>query len=136
MRYAGCGYSPDRLDETWWEITTGSCSGCVCCQGYEVCLHRISQYSGGMSRTPTWPVLSLSTKDEALLWRKRLAALARTLDPEEQHFDPDVNGDLRIATWLGENGFRRHNHVCWWRMDDHDLERPREESPGTPSGTH
>lgn len=111
MSRRGSGF---RRGETWFEISLGSCPSNCPCDGFEVCLHRLSNgLHGGRSSSPLWPVLSLPSEEEATTWMKKLTAFAKGIDPKEDVFDQAFNGDGRLGRWLQENGFVKINHVLW-----------------------
>lgn len=109
----GAGSSSHPDDRAWWVVNVTPTSDGNAQHGYEVCLIYITRNSW----SPTWPILACTSRGDAREWAGKLRAFARTISAEDahDHFEQEVNGDARLATWLKENGFRRHNHIWWTR---------------------
>lgn len=108
---AGSLAHPD--DKAWWVVNIAVTSDGNAQHGYEVCLIHVTHSSW----SPTWPILACTSRGDAREWAGKLRAFARTISAEDahDHFEQEVNGDARLAAWLKENGFHRHNHIWWTR---------------------
>lgn len=117
---AGKHWKAHENDSAWWAVSCWECSD-TCSDGHthEVCLFNISR----CHCSPTWPILGCFSAAEAAEWDRKLRRFAKTLeaDNNHDHYDKAVNGDARLAAWLTENGWVRHNHY-WWVLAKHKKE--------------
>lgn len=114
---AGAGREYHRGQQAWWALSVFSCpkhpkDGHM----FEVCLFNV----GPSHCSPTWPILGLTTEEDANFWMEQMRDFAKGISAEDSalHFDKDVNGDKRLADWLTINGFKRFNHVWWIKTYD------------------